>query len=305
MCTNVHSFDYLLKFYILDRMLADSTVKHYNLVIRLFKKETGISDIRELDKLTIIKWRNSVYERTSAETCNNYLRHLKSLFGWAYEEELVEKNYFEKVRGITSYKKSNRTTTTEKISTAIEFLEDESQIDRPGWFWILVIRMFYLTGMRRRQLAELRWKDIDFDEHCINLRIEGSKTKREWDVPFKEDIIADLIRLKKEMWDIFGVDTNLDDMQIFNVTLFNDRFKGDEMTADQISRFFRSLSKSLGYKLSPHRFRHRYATTLANEEKNIKHVQTLLGHTNILTTYGYVQPDMKGLKELVNQLPSV
>ena len=94
MCTNVHSFEYLLKFYIIDRRLAESTVKHYNLVIRLFQKETGISDIRELDKFTIVEWRNAVHDRTSAATCNNYLRHLKSLFSWAYDEDLIEKESF-------------------------------------------------------------------------------------------------------------------------------------------------------------------------------------------------------------------
>jgi len=305
MCTNVHSFEYLLESFILDRRPAKSTIKHYKLVIRLFQKDTGITDIRELNRVNILKWRNTVSDRASPATCNNYLRHMKSLFNCAVDNEIIEKSPFERIRGITSHKRSNRTTTIEKISEAIEFLKGESQYERPGWFWILVIRMFYFTGMRRRQLAELRWKDIDFDEHFINLRIEGSKTKREWDVPFKEDIITDLIRLKKEMWDVFGVNTNLDDMQIFNVTLFNSRFQGEQMTADQISRFFRSLSKSLGFKLSPHRFRHKYATTLANKEKNMKHVQILLGHTNIMTTYGYVQPDMQSMKELVSQLPSV
>ena len=305
MCTNVYSFDYLLEFFIADRMPAEPTIKHYKFVINLFIKDTSIADIRELDKQTINQWRNRVFKRASASTCNNYIRHLKSLFNYALEEHLIEINPFTKVKLLTTHKKLNRTTSAEDVRKAIIFLGEEEQDYMPGWFWISVIKTLYYTGMRRRQLVKLRWKDIKFERRIIQLRSEGSKNKREWEIPLNINILKGLVALKKANWDILGVEENIEEEQIFNITLFNPRYQGDEMTVEQISGFFRNLSKKLGFKLSPHRFRHRLASELVNKKEDVKLVKDLLGHTNILTTYGYVTTDMNKIRSLVSEIAPI
>ena len=305
MCTNVYSFDYLLEFFIADRMPAESTIKHYKFVINLFIKETNITDTRKLNKLIINQWRNRVFKRASASTCNNYIRHLKSLFNCAIEDNLIETNPFEKVKLLTDHKKLNRTTSSEDVSKAIAFLGEEEQEAMLGWFWISVIKTFYYTGMRRKQLVRLRWKDIKFERRIIQLRAENSKNKREWEIPLNLNILKELILLKKTNWDILGVDENIDEQQVFNITLFNPRYHGEEMTVEQISGFFRNLSKKIGFKLSPHRFRHRLASELVNKKEDVKLVKELLGHTNILTTYGYVTTDMNKIRSLVSEIEPI
>ena len=61
--------------------------------------------------------------------------------------------------------------------------------------------------------------------------------------------------------------------QVFNITYFNQKFAGKYLTINQISGFFRNLSKKIGAKCSPHRFRHRIATELTNNQTNIKRPQ--------------------------------
>ncbi len=207
---------------------------------------------------------------------------------------------FAKVKLLTTHKKLNRTTNGVDVRKAITFLGEEEQDYMPGWFWISVIKTLYYTGMRRRQLVKLCWKDIKFERRIIQLRADGSKNKREWEIPLNINILKGLVALKKANWDILGVDENIEEEQVFNITLFNPRYQGDEMTVEQISGFFRNLSKKLGFKLSPHRFRHRLASELVNKKEDMKLVKDLLGHTNILTTYGYVTTDMNKIRSLVS-----
>ena len=302
MCTNAYSFEYLLNVFIAERVPSEATIKHHKFVSNLFQKENNIDDIREIERKDVIKWRNEVLIRASAQTCNNYIRHLKSLFNCAVENEILEKNPFAKVPIITVHQKPNKSTNRDIVAKAINLLKDKSQDSKPGWFWIAVIRTYFYTGMRRRQLVELQWKDIHFEDRLITLRAESSKTKREWDIPLNKEILKDLIRLRKEAWDIYGVDSNIEDIQVFNVTLFNSRYRRKEMTVDQLSGFFRWLSNNIGFKLTPHRFRHRLATELVNKKDDIKVVKELLGHTNILTTYKYVSTDLSKMRSLVSEI---
>jgi len=247
-------------------MPAKATIKQYKLVISLFQRDTKIIDIREINKHIANQWRNQVLDRASASTCNNYLRHLKSLFNCALEEELIKNNPFAKVKIITTHRKLNRTTNSNDVAKALSFLREEEQDYMPGWFWIAVIKMLYYTGMRRKQLTKLCWKDIDFERRIIQLRAESSKNNREWEIPLNHHILQELIFLKTTIWELVGLEENINNLQVFNVTLFNPRYRGDNMTEEQVSGFFRHLSEKLEFKLSPHRFRHHLASELVNKK---------------------------------------
>ena len=85
-------------------------------------------------------------------------------------------------------------------------------------------------------------------------------------------------------------------MQVFNITLFNTKHHGKRMTEEQLSGFFKNLSRKTNIKCSAHRFRHRLATDLVNQKGNIKDVQYLLGHSNVKTTLGYVSTDLHQMR---------
>jgi site-specific recombinase XerD len=88
--------------------------------------------------------------------------------------------------------------------------------------------------------------------------------------------------------------------QVFNITLFNHHYEGKQMSPDQVTGYFKRASKRYHVKISLHRFRHTFATQVANQgERNLKHLQNMLGHTNIKTTLGYVQSDTESMRMMV------
>ena len=89
--------------------------------------------------------------------------------------------------------------------------------------------------------------------------------------------------------------------QVFNVTLFNPRYKGKTMTEAHVSAAFRRIREQTGIDISAHRFRHTFASKLAKQGR-VKELQQVLGHTDVRTTLGYVQPDMNGMAEMMSGL---
>ncbi len=139
------------------------------------------------------------------------------------------------------------------------------------------------------------------EKEIISLRAEYNKTKREWDIPIHPDLIEGLRLLKsKSRISTGSVNKNLRNAQVFNVTTFNKRYSGSEMSREQVSGFFQSLSEKSAIRVSSKRFRHQLATDLVNNNENIKTVQKLLGHANVSTTAGYIHTDINELKRTIS-----
>lgn len=188
------------------------------------------------------------------------------------------------------------------MTATIDLLRNSDKAPKPAWFWLIAFRLLYFTGMRRRQLTSLKWKDIDFKENIIVLRAEGCKTKRDWTIPIPATCLSDLHRLRARTKAVNRGAVKPND-QVFRVQLFYNRYKGEELSPEQMGGFFGRLSKELMGRVSSHRLRHTMATELAKgSNQNLKLLQQILGHTNLSTTLEYVHPDPEQFRGFLNQL---
>ena len=299
-------FDSLISLYQFDRTPSDYTIKYLVKLCRIFQKDTGVTSPIDIDKHLLNRWKSILLSRVRKTTCNSYLRQFRALIKFAFDEGII-KVYpytdFNFVReGEPEYKLISNTTTTQAIS----YLGSKENTLSPGWFWIIAIRTFYYTGMRRRQLVGLKFRDIDLKQQTILLSSDHSKTLKQWTIPINDELIPDLHFLKARNQEIFGYeDKDIASQQVFNITYFNQKYAGNNLTINQVSGFFRNLSKKLGAKCSPHRFRHKIATELTNNQNNIKVVQELLGHRDVKTTLGYVHSDMKQMRKAVQTTSTI
>ncbi len=299
-------FDTLIELYRFDRTPSGYTINYLIKICRILKKDTGVSYVEDIDKKLLNSWKYILLSRVKKTTCNSYLRQFRALIKFAYDEEIINSypyKGFNFVReGEPKYKLISNTTTTQ----AILYLSSEDNKLSPGWFWIIVIRTFYYTGMRRRQLVGLRFQDLDLKNKTILLSSDHSKTLKQWIIPINDELIPDLYYLKARNHEIFGYDDkDIALQQVFNVTYFNQKYSGKYLTINQTSGFFRNLSKKIGSKCSPHRFRHRIATELTNNQTNIKVVQELLGHRDVKTTLGYIHSDITQMRKALETTSSI
>ena len=149
-------------------------------------------------------------------------------------------------------------------------------------------------------MIHILWKHIDFNNQTLLICAKGSKNYQERKIPLADVLISDLeVLLKKHKQ--MGMITSSD--QVFNITLFNSKYHGSITTVDQISGFYKRLTKNTSLTVSPHRFRHTMATQLGNSPNiNILALSNILGHSDLRITRQYVEKDIEPLRDLVKKL---
>lgn len=279
------------------------------------KAEPSSVPLHSITADVLIAFRDDCRQRMKPATVNTERRHLSTLFNFACRQGCLERNPYRDVPSIPTPQTGPKALAKKEMLQFLEFLESGRRLDSKGqsvdaippqWFWLAVLRTFYLTGMRKRQLLGLRWNDISLAEETILLRSDTSKTGRQWRVPLPTALAPDLMNLMRETQRIVGHE--LEGRQVFCLPLFSDRsgaFVSREMRAHNLDGFFRRLRKHMPAsmpRISAHRIRHTTATILANAVPNLKVVQQQLGHTSISTTYGYVHPDLNAMRDALGAL---
>jgi len=304
----------LVEKYVAYTVLRPKSSSNYERVMKNFIASVG--EDRDIHKVTIDdakEYRDAVLNRAKPVTFNNYRQHLSVLFNFAVDNEWIKANPFAKIKMVRVYKKPKKTVGIPLIQKVLLVLDTEANLAQgddkisrfhPQWFWLIAVRLFFFTGMRLRQLVELKWKDIDFELRHINLRAEGSKTYREWKIPLPAILVDDLWELHERTIKTRRT-RDIYDCQVLCLPLFSryrKRFVRDEMTEDNVSSFFKRMSKVVGEPISAHRLRHTTATIIVNKHKDLKNAQILLGHSDVRTTLEYVEENLDNIRVLLDSL---
>lgn len=281
-------------------------------VARLFDERAGIVDIEVIDYQSIQRFKEVCLSEVGVlpVTYNGYVRYLKLLNRWAVDEGLMQKNWFERIKFAPIPVRRPKGLEDEVFIAAFHYLKTHPQALSPSWFWQIVIRFFYSTGIRRRQLVSIEMQDLDLENKVLIANHRGSKTHREWEIPLTDTIIPDLEYLIQKNEDALGRPMEPED-RLFNVCRFNPRYAPDKnnpnaMTRESVTGFMKRLSRQIGMTIGAHRIRHTTATVLCNpendDEPDLFSVQHILGHTMLSTTRGYVHTKLSRPRKLLNRL---
>lgn len=161
--------------------------------------------------------------------------------------------------------------------------------DFEAWRNFLIIDILYQTGMRRSELAQLKWQDIDLSN--MTLKVLGKRNK--------ERIIPFSLTLKNTIEQYIGV---LQQTNLMSDYLLVDK-KGKPLSGFQIySIVKKELSKiTTQSKKYPHVLRHTFATHLLNNGADINAVKELLGHSSLKATELYTHSHIEQLKKIYKQ----
>ena len=303
-------------------ILAKPTEARYDLVTRNLARFLGgptaqASDVY-LNQITVdvmLDFRAWSLKRMKPVSFNTERRHLSVLFNTAVREGLMPANPLRRVSNAPVLREAPKALSKDNMDAYLEWLLTATRNNRhgqavdviqPQWFWYTVLRTFYFTGMRKRQLIGLVWSDIDFAGRSIHLSAESSKTRRGWKVPLPEPLVNDLLDLRRRTLEVCR--EHLGPRQVFCLPLFSERrssFRHDAMRPDNLDHFFQRLRRAVPVgtpMLSAHRIRHTTSTILANNVANLKVVQEQLGHTSISTTYMYVHPNLDTMRRALKAL---
>lgn len=296
--------------YLFARDLRAATAKIYLASTKRLIQHFRATPVEEIDHRAVLGWRKSFLASGGGKrSWNTYSSHLRTIWSYAIRHGMLthtEINPFNETC-VTPPKRTNKTVEGDVIQRARNWLiamegEERCTHERshitPAWFWLAVYEVFYYTGIRLNALLHIRVKDVDWDNQMILIRGETEKTHREFSVPIMPGL-APHIRLILDK--AHGAGLSPDD-QLFNVNRFSRHYRGREMTLDQVEAMYRKLTKKVGARVTPHRFRHTLATDLMKQpDSNIHLAKNLLNHSNIATTMNYIQVDYDHMREVLHE----
>ncbi len=171
------------------------------------------------------------------------------------------------------------------IINAVDLSKDEGHRN------VAIMEVLYGCGLRVSELTNLRISDLFFKESFIRVTGKGNKERL---VPINNTAIKQVDIYRKEIRVHQSIAKGHEDF------LFLNR-RGKQLTRAMIFTIVRNLTTAAGIKksVSPHTFRHSFATHLVEGGVNLRAVQEMLGHASITTTEIYTHLDQQYLRDTI------
>ena len=155
-----------------------------------------------------------------------------------------------------------------------------------------ILETLYSCGLRVSELTELKISDLFFDEGFIKVTGKGDKQRF---VPIGETT-QKYIKIWIDIRNHIDVQADSKDILFLN-------YKGKKLTRAMIFTIIKSLVEKIGLNkmVSPHTFRHSFATHLLENGADLRAIQMMLGHESITTTEIYMHVDRSHLSDVLNK----
>ncbi|MCK5638958.1 MAG: tyrosine-type recombinase/integrase, partial [Flavobacteriaceae bacterium] len=175
----------------------------------------------------------------------------------------------------------------DKIISKIDLSKPEGERNRA------MFEILYSCGLRVSEMVNLKISDLFFEEGFIRVLGKGNKQRF---VPINGYTIK-LITIYKDQ-----IRTKIKVQKGFEDTLFLNR-RGKQITRNMVFMILKNLVKESGIikNVSPHTFRHSFATHLLENGADLRAIQQMLGHESITTTEIYMHLDNSYLKTVVEK----
>jgi len=155
-----------------------------------------------------------------------------------------------------------------------------------------IIETLYSCGLRVSELLDLKISDLFFKEGFIKVTGKGNKQRFVPISTITENYLSEYLSNTRNNSPI--------EPQASDIVFLNRR--GNSLTRAMIFTIVRNLGKHAGIqkKISPHTFRHSFATHLLENGADLRAIQLMLGHESITTTEIYMHLDKSHLKQVIN-----
>jgi len=245
--------------------------------IRKFSRKTIKSYLYYITE--ILKFARKNPKEINQNDVKNYLEHLcnqnlsSSTLNTAYSalkfyfEKVLRRNFFIHIPRAKKEKKLPIVLSREEVLNIINAAENIKHK--------LMIQILYSSGLRVSELINLKIDEIDFNRGVFNIR--GAKGKKDRVVKAAATVLKNIEKYLLEFQPL--------------KYLFESQIGGGKLTTRTVQKITEISAKKSGLKksITPHVFRHSFATHLLEQGTNLRYIQSLLGHSRLETTQIYTR----------------
>lgn len=275
-----------------QRRLSVKTIKAYRIDLAQFSafKKAHPND-KERDTLSAyIVFMNAVLKPRSVK---RKIASLRAYYNYLEQENLIECNPFHMIRvDVKAPLLLPRTVPQRVIAQMLSAAHSDLEVTgtatskRIALRNVAVLELLFSSGMRVSELCNLNVEDIDLEEGTVLVFGKGAK-ERILQIGHP-DVLSILQRYQSE-----GNSTGA----FFRSR--NGRRLSDQSVRNMVNRY--ALRVQAPLHITPHMFRHSFATLLMEENVDIRYIQQILGHSSITTTQIYTHVSMKKQREIMTQ----
>ncbi len=224
----------------------------------------------------------------SARTQARIISGVKQFFGFLMLENVVQNDPSELLEMPRLGRKLPEVLSIEEIDQLIEAIDmskAESHRNKA------ILETLYSCGLRVSELVNLRFSQLYFEEGFIRVIGKGNKERL---IPVSESVEHEIQIYNDHVRRHQTIQPGNE-----NIVFLNRR--GGQLTRVMIFTIIKDLAKAVGLKktISPHTFRHSFATHMIEGGANLRAVQEMLGHESITTTEIYTHLDQRFLRDAI------
>lgn len=278
-----------------QKRLDTKTLKAYKIDLRQFSEQISTTEIESITTSVLETYITNLHQQYSPKTVKRKIASIKAFFHYLEYKDIIILNPFNKLqikfREPVILPKTIPLKTLEVLFNAAyaKYHKTTSPCQKRKTLRdIAVFELLFATGIRISELCSILLQNMDLQNNIILIHGKGSKERL---IHICDpNVLSILNQYYTEYY------SQISACGYFFVNNNGNRLS-DQSVRDMINKYCRIAD--IDYHITPHMFRHTFATQLLEEDVDIRYIQTMLGYSSINVTEIYTHVTMSKQKDIL------
>lgn len=278
-----------------QKRLDSKTLKAYRIDLRQFSGQLPNTDVTDITPCLLENYISELHQQYKPKTVKRKIASIKSFFHYLEYKDFISQNPFNKIqvkfREPVILPKTIPLHTVEILLSTIykQYSDADTDYQRKNALRdAAVIELLFATGIRISELCSLKMNDINLYERTVLIYGKGAKERK---LQIGNDAVIKILKEYKSNY--------LNAIQNTNHFFVNQA--GNPLSDQSVRRAINKYTSLAAIELhiTPHMFRHTFATSLLEADVDIRYIQEMLGHSSINITEIYTHVAMSKQRDIL------